>query len=185
MFRSDAAEALRTRLLKYRDKLFTFLRHDGVPWNNNNAENAIRQFAYYREETPGVLTETGLRAYLMLLSIYQTCRYKGISFLRFLLSRDRASMPSAVDHVGGDGDLILRSTQRASTGPAVSGRRNHQRPKLSIRLRPISGRHLAIRHPTRASRSQVRPAINLPAGNFYPCVPAGFSCALPYHGAKI
>ena len=89
MFRSDAAEALRTRLLKYRDKLFTFLRHDGVPWNNNNAENAIRQFAYYREETPGVLTETGLRAYLMLLSIYQTCRYKGISFLRFLLSRDR------------------------------------------------------------------------------------------------
>ena len=52
-FRSEAAEALRARLLKYRDKLFTFLQHDGVPWNNNNAENAIRQFAYYREGTPG------------------------------------------------------------------------------------------------------------------------------------
>ena len=41
------------RLLKNRDKLFTFIQHDGVPWNNNNAENAIRRFAYYREDTPG------------------------------------------------------------------------------------------------------------------------------------
>ena len=30
-FRSDAAAALRERLLKNRDKLFTFLHHDGVP----------------------------------------------------------------------------------------------------------------------------------------------------------
>ena len=29
-------------MLKYRDKLFTFIDHDGVPWNNNNAENAIK-----------------------------------------------------------------------------------------------------------------------------------------------
>ena len=49
-FRSEAAEALRSRLLKYRDKLFTFIEHDGVPWNNNNAENAIKRFAYYRED---------------------------------------------------------------------------------------------------------------------------------------
>ena len=39
-FRSEAAEALRGRLLKNRDKLFTFIEHDGVGWNNNNAENA-------------------------------------------------------------------------------------------------------------------------------------------------
>src|SRR5262249_15778460 len=64
-FHSEAAEALRTRLVKYRDKLFTFLQHDGVPWNNNNAENAVRQFAYYRESTPGCLKEVGLRDYLM------------------------------------------------------------------------------------------------------------------------
>jgi predicted RecB family nuclease len=88
-FRSEAAEALQARLLKYRDKLFTFLQHDGVPWNNNNAENAIRQFAYYRENTPGCLKEVGLRDYLILLSIYQTCRYKGVSFLKLLLSGER------------------------------------------------------------------------------------------------
>jgi hypothetical protein len=88
-FRSEAAEALRARLLKYRDKLFTFLRHDGVSWNNNNAENAIKRFAYYREGTVGVLTETGLADYLVLLSIYQTCRYRGVSLLKFLLSGER------------------------------------------------------------------------------------------------
>jgi hypothetical protein len=35
------------------------------------------------------MTESGLRDYLLLLSIYQTCKYRGVSFLRFLLSQDR------------------------------------------------------------------------------------------------
>jgi predicted RecB family nuclease len=88
-YRSEAAEALRTRLVKYQEKLFTFIRHDGVPWNNNNAENAIRRFGYYREDAAGRLKESGLKDYLVLLSICHTCHYKGISFLRFLLSRER------------------------------------------------------------------------------------------------
>jgi predicted RecB family nuclease len=86
---SDAAETLRVRLIKYRDKLFTFLNYDGVPWNNNNAEHAIKQFAYYRENTVGMLRESGLRDYLVLLSICQTCNYKGVSFLKFLLSKQQ------------------------------------------------------------------------------------------------
>ena len=45
--RSEVAEALRKRLLKCQDKLFTFLGHDGVPWNNNNAEHALKRFAQY------------------------------------------------------------------------------------------------------------------------------------------
>src|SRR5439155_9518869 len=74
---------------KYRDKLFTFIAHDGIAWNNNNAENAIKRFAYYREGTVGLLTETGLSDYLALLSICQTCRYRGVSFYTFLRSRCR------------------------------------------------------------------------------------------------
>src|SRR5207244_6237690 len=69
--------------------LFTFIRHDGVPWNNNNAENAIKRFAYYREDTVGTMREAGLRDYLVLLSLCQTCRFKGVSFLKFLLSRQK------------------------------------------------------------------------------------------------
>jgi predicted RecB family nuclease len=86
--RSEAAESVRTRLEKYRDKLFTFVGHDGVPWNNTNAEHAIKQFAYYREDTVGLMKEFGLKNYLMLLSICHTCRYKGVSFLKFLLSKE-------------------------------------------------------------------------------------------------
>src|SRR5262249_26840394 len=85
-FGSEAAEALRARLLRYRGKLFTFLRHDGVAWNNNAAENAIKRFAFYREGTVGCLTEAGLGHYLVLLSLHQTCRYRGVSFLKFLMS---------------------------------------------------------------------------------------------------
>ena len=69
-------------------RLFTFIHHDGVSWNNNYAENAIRYFAYYREKVKGVMTTEGLREYLILLSLFQTCRYRGISFLKFLLSRE-------------------------------------------------------------------------------------------------
>ena len=36
-----------------------------------------------------MLNETGLTEYLMLLSICETCRYKGKSFLKFLLSREK------------------------------------------------------------------------------------------------
>ena len=86
---SEMATEYWKRLDKYREKLFTFLRHDGIPWNNNNAEHAIRPFASYRKSSDGQMTENGLRDYLVLLTIYQTCRYRGISFLRFLLSREK------------------------------------------------------------------------------------------------
>jgi predicted RecB family nuclease len=87
-FSSDAAESLRERLLKCWDRLFTFIHHDGVSWNNNYAENAIRYFAYYREKVKGIMTIEGLQEYLILLSVFETCRYRGISFLKFLVSRE-------------------------------------------------------------------------------------------------
>jgi predicted RecB family nuclease len=86
---SELAESYQSRLTKNQVTLFTFLRHDGVPWNNNNAEHAIRSYANYRNITDGKMTATGLSDYLVLLSIYQTCKYKGVSFLRFLLSQER------------------------------------------------------------------------------------------------
>jgi predicted RecB family nuclease len=86
---SDLALAYQERLTKRRDKLFTFLRHDSVPWNNNSAEHAIKHYAYYRKVSDGQMTESGLSDYLVLLSVYQTCKYKGVSFLRFLLSGER------------------------------------------------------------------------------------------------
>ncbi|HYT89625.1 MAG TPA: TM0106 family RecB-like putative nuclease [Gemmataceae bacterium] len=88
-YQSELAEGYRQRFLKYQDKLFTFLDHDGVPWHNNNAEHAIKHFAKYRMVTNGRVTASGLQPYLMLLSIYQTCVYKNVNFLRFLLSGEQ------------------------------------------------------------------------------------------------
>src|SRR5262249_36577716 len=83
---SDVAKGYQARFEKYGDRLFTFLDHDGVPWNINGAENAIRLVASRRRVLGGSVTEAGLKDYLVFLSIYQTLRRKGESFLRFLLS---------------------------------------------------------------------------------------------------
>ena len=89
IFETDASKALRERLLKNRNRLFTFLAHDGVSWNNNLAENAIKRISDLREDVGRSMKEAGLTEHLVLLSLYQTCRVRGISFLRFLLSRER------------------------------------------------------------------------------------------------
>jgi predicted RecB family nuclease len=88
VYRSELAEAYRKRMLRSRGRLFTFLHHDGVPWNNNNAEHAIKRFAKYRTFADGSYTEKGLNQYLALLSLSVTCKFRRTSFLRFLLSKE-------------------------------------------------------------------------------------------------
>jgi hypothetical protein len=75
--------------VKCGEKLFTFLDHDGVPWNNNGAENAIKDFAMLRRNIGGVSTESGMCDYLVLLSIRQTLKRRGVGFLSFLVSRKK------------------------------------------------------------------------------------------------
>lgn len=85
-FSSAAALKWKDRLEKNRAKLFTFLSHDGVPWNNNNAEHAIKAFARLRRAIEGLSTPQGIEEYLILLSVCQTCKYSGLDFLDFLRS---------------------------------------------------------------------------------------------------
>src|SRR5260370_851721 len=47
-YETDIAVGYQRRFEKARDRLFTFLEHDGIPWNNNNAEHAIKAFARLR-----------------------------------------------------------------------------------------------------------------------------------------
>ncbi|MFY0601948.1 MAG: transposase [Cyclobacteriaceae bacterium] len=88
-FESDVVKKIEKRFIKFENQLFTFLDYDGVPWNNNNAEHAFKHFASYRRNTNGIFTENGLKNYLILLSIYQTCSYRNIDFLKFLLSKEK------------------------------------------------------------------------------------------------
>ena len=84
--RSEVVSKYRKRFEKNRDKLFTFLDFDGVPWNNNNAEHAIKSFVLLRNVIRGSSSAKGMREYAILLSICETCKYKGINFLDFLSS---------------------------------------------------------------------------------------------------
>jgi len=73
-YQSEAALKCKVRFNRNRDKLFTFLNHDDVPWNNNNAEHAVKAFARLRDVIGGASTEKGTEEYLVLLSICQTCK---------------------------------------------------------------------------------------------------------------
>ena len=100
-WQSEVATKCKQRFEKNRKKLFTFLSYDGVPWNNNNAEHAMKAFAFLREDIEGPATPTGIEEYLILLSVSETCRYKNVDFLAFLCSREK------------DIDAYLKSRGRA------------------------------------------------------------------------
>ncbi len=88
-WQSEAAIKCKQRFEKNRLKLFTFLEYDGVPWNNNNAEHAIKAFARLRDVIRGSCTREAVQEYLVLLSVCQTCEYQGIDFLDFLRSGEK------------------------------------------------------------------------------------------------
>ncbi len=82
--KSELSVKYSKRLQKHWDELWTFLHQDNVPWNNNNAEAAVKAFALHRRGVNGQVNARGISEYLEMLSIAQTCRYRNISFLDFL-----------------------------------------------------------------------------------------------------
>lgn len=88
-FFSDLASSYQKRFERNKDKLFVFLKHDNVNWNNNIAENAVRNLARWRRLVSGRITETGIEQFCVFLTLYVTCKLREISFLEFLLSGKR------------------------------------------------------------------------------------------------
>lgn len=86
-YTSEATIKYQKRFVRYRESLFTFLTQDGIPWENNMAERAIRQLAIQRKIS-GSFFKRVAPQYLLLLAISQTCRFQGKSFLKFLLSKE-------------------------------------------------------------------------------------------------
>jgi len=113
-WQSEVAAKCEQRFEKNRKKLFTFLGYDGVPWNNNNAEHAMKAFAALRDVIEGTTTASGVEEYLVLLSVSETCRYKDLDVLEFFLSREK------------DIDAFLRSRGRARAQPGRSNEKPTQ-----------------------------------------------------------
>ena len=88
VYKTDITIKYQKRFRRYEESLFTFLEEDGIPWNNNIAERALRHLAIQRKIS-GAFFSTGARDYLLLLGIAQTCRFQNKSMLDFLLSEEK------------------------------------------------------------------------------------------------
>ena len=88
------------------------------------------------------MTETGLSDYLVLLSICQTCRYKGASFLKFLLSKER------------DVDAFCQRKQR-----------RHQHPTIELYPQGFVPPHLTNAHQRKLHQEQGEVKILQPEGD--------------------
>ena len=76
--------------------LFTFVDYNGVAWNNNNAERAMKVFARHRRFADGRFTARSIEHYLILLTVYQTCEFRRLDFLDFILGRKGVGAGPAV-----------------------------------------------------------------------------------------
>ncbi len=87
-YTSELVVKYQKRFVRYREGLFMFLQHDGIPWHNNTAERALRHIAKQQQISMN-FHEAATHEYLRLLGIKQTCRFQNKSFFRFLLSREK------------------------------------------------------------------------------------------------
>src|SRR5207247_6596739 len=73
------------RLRRERGMLFTFLEQDGVDWNNNAAERALRSSVVIRKITYGNQSDEGARAHAVLMSIRETCGLRKENFFDYAM----------------------------------------------------------------------------------------------------
>lgn len=72
------------KVKRQQPRILTFVEHPGVPFHNNYAEYLIRIGVIKRKISGGSVSAQGAEAYAILLSIYVTCKLRGISFPRYL-----------------------------------------------------------------------------------------------------
>ncbi|MEJ2353397.1 MAG: IS66 family transposase [Anaerolineales bacterium] len=80
----EVLEEIIKKVKRQQPRMLTFVEHPGVPTHNNYAEYLIRIGVLKRKISGGSVSAEGANAYAILLSIYTTCRLRGISFPRYL-----------------------------------------------------------------------------------------------------
>jgi len=76
-YKTDVAISYKKRLERNSGKLFAFLDYDGIPWNNNNAEHAIKAFVRLRRIIDGKSSPKGITDYLVLLKCLRDLQVQG------------------------------------------------------------------------------------------------------------
>jgi len=73
------------RLRREKEMLFTFLEEDGIDWNNNAAERALRSSVVIRKITYGNQSDEGAHAHAVLMSIRETCGLRKENFFDYAM----------------------------------------------------------------------------------------------------
>lgn len=81
---SSVLEEIIKKVKRQQPRILTFVEHPGVSFHNNYAEYLIRIGVLKRKISGGSVSAEGAEAYAILLSIYTTCKLRGISFPKFL-----------------------------------------------------------------------------------------------------
>ena len=76
-WRNGEARRLVKRLRRHQADLFTFLDHDGVPFDNNHAEREVRPAVIIRKNSYGNRSEVGADAQAVLMTIFRTLKQRG------------------------------------------------------------------------------------------------------------
>ena len=80
----NVLEEIIKKVKRQQPRILTFVEHQDVPFHNNYAEYLIRIGVLKRKISGGSVSAQGAHAYAVLLSIYTTCKLRGISFPKFL-----------------------------------------------------------------------------------------------------
>jgi len=77
-------DKLLKRCNKYEKMLFTYLKYEGVPPDNNKAERDLRPFVVQRKRSGGFKSPEVMQHYVIYLSLYMTCKLNGKNFDKLL-----------------------------------------------------------------------------------------------------
>ncbi len=76
-WRNGESRRLIKRLRRHQADLFTFLDHDGVPFDNNHAEREVRPAVIIRKNSYGNRSEVSRNAQAVLMTIFRTLKQRG------------------------------------------------------------------------------------------------------------
>jgi len=81
---NDILQEIIKKVRRQQPRMLTFVEHPGAPCHNNYGEFLIRIGVLKRKISGGSVSAEGANAYAILLTIYVTCRLRGISFPKYM-----------------------------------------------------------------------------------------------------
>jgi len=80
----DILQEIIRKVKRQQPRILTFVKHPGAQCHNNYGEFLIRIGVLKRKVSGGSVSAEGATAYAVLLSIYVTCKLRGISFPKYM-----------------------------------------------------------------------------------------------------